>query len=186
MKTAMEFTVYEKLRYELFEQLFPVLLCTGTEEEKTSTLHFMIHNGNEFVHDSFEELCDMDGVEYPYAENDFKVNYFKRGGVNYVQILLPEIEVSKGMNDILRAYVLYSEVDGKIERYKYFIIKKFVEGNKTAILNVSSEKRGLLGHDLTNHVGDMDYEYWALVNNYATLLSKDFEEEEMAEQTESE
>ena len=181
----MEFTVYEKLRYELFEQLLPVLLCTGTKEEKESTLYFLIHNGNEFVHDSFKELCDMDGVDYPYADDDFKVNYFKRGGVNYVQIMLPEIKASEGVNDILRAYVLYSEVDGNIDRYKYFIIKKFAEGNKTAILNVSSEERGLLGHDLTVHAGDMDYEYWALVNNYATLLSQDFEEEEQAEQENS-
>lgn len=34
----MGFTVYEKLRYELFEQLLPVMLCTGTEEEKESIL----------------------------------------------------------------------------------------------------------------------------------------------------
>lgn len=181
----MGFTVYEKLRYELFEQLLPVLLCTGTEEEKESILNLLIHNGHELIHDSFKELCDMDKVEYPYADNDFEVNYFERGGVNYVQIMLPEIEASEGINDILRAYVLYSEVDGNIDRYKYFIIKKFAEGNKTAILNVSSEERGLLGHDLTDHDGDMDYEYWALINNYATLLSQDFEKEKKAEQTDS-
>ena len=80
---------------------------------------------------------------------------------------------------------MYSEVDGNIDRYKYFIIKKFAEGNKTAILNVSSEEKGLLGHDLTDYDGDMDYEYWALINNYATLLSQDFEEEKKAEQEKS-
>ena len=50
---------------------------------------------------------------------------------------------------------------------------------------MSVRKKEVCWDDLTDHDGDMDYEYWALINNYATLLSQDFEKEKKAEQTDS-
>lgn len=112
------------------------------------------------------------------SKPDFEVNYFERGGINYVQIILPEIIPSKGANNILRAYVLYSGRDGKIDAYKYFLIKKFAENGQLSIVNKDGPKDiGLLGHELTKHVGDMEYEYWALANDYAMLMVREFREE---------
>lgn len=172
----MKFTVYEQFRYELFEQLLPAMLFDGTDEERWKTLELLVYDGENMAHNCFADLCEMDGVDYPYDDNDFKAENFVRGGVHFVKISLPEIENSKGINDVLRAYVLYSKVDDRIDTYKYFVIKKFASENRISILNIDS-KKALLGHELTEHSGDMDYEYWALANNYATLLLKDFEEE---------
>lgn len=170
----MDYTVYELLRYELFEQLFPVLLFSGIKKERKQALYDFTHGGSDFIHVCFEELCKEDGVPYPYSENDFKVNYFERGGVKFVQIILPEIEPSKNKNNIFRAYLMYSEVKGSIKTYKYFVIKHFAEGDKTVIVNLVPDEIGFLGHDLTEHKGDMEYEYWKLVNDYATLIAQDF------------
>lgn len=82
-------------------------------------------------------------------ENDFKVNYFERGGVKFVQVILPEIEPSENKNNILRAYLLYSGTNDAIKTYKYFVIKHFAEGDKIAIVNIVPDDIGFLGHDLT-------------------------------------
>lgn len=39
-----------------------------------------------------------------------------------------------------------------------------------------SFKETLLGYELTEYAGDMDYEYWTLANDYAVLLLKDLDE----------
>ena len=118
----MKITEYERIRYELFEYLFPVLLFTGEEEEKIETFRCFIDYGVDYVHDSFEELCLMDGFVYPYLDNDFEVNYFERGGINYVQIILPENIPSEGANNILRAYILYSKMISIKRLTIYFIM----------------------------------------------------------------
>lgn len=174
-KMNMRFTKHERIRYELFEQLLPVLLCNSEKEEMESTLNFMIYNGHEFVCDCYKQLCEDDGVDYPYSDNDFKVNYFEKGGLKYIQIILPFIIPSTGANNILRAYVLYSGDESDIKAYKYFIIKDFINDKKIAILNISSDERGLLGHDLTSHRGNMDYEYWKLAQDYITLVTRELE-----------
>lgn len=174
----MKITEYEKIRYELFEYLFPVLLFTGEEEERIETLRCFIDYGVDYVHDSFEELCLMDGFVYPYLDNDFEVNYFERGGINYVQIILPENIPSEGANNILRAYILYSKKNDTILEYKYFVIVKFAENGQILIINKEGkDSPGLLGHELTEHTGDMEYEYWALANDYAMLMVQKYRKE---------
>lgn len=172
----MDFDKYDCLRYELFEILLPKMLHTGTEEEKSGVLQALLIHGGTFVYDMFAQMCEQDDVPCLYNNSDFQVHTFERGGIHFVQILLPEIDTS--VNNILRAYILYSKKDNQISRYKYFLIKEFMDNGKTHIIHANSEKRGLLGEDLTDHKGDMDYEYWKLANDYSKLLIKDFRKEE--------
>lgn len=168
----MDFDKYDCLRYELFEVLLPKMLHTGTEEEKQNILQALLTYGGAFVHDMFAQMCEEDGVPYPYSNADYKVNVFERGGIHYIQVLLPKIETA--VNNILRAYVLYIKKDGNISKCKYFLIKEFAENGKIHIIHANSGKRGLIGEELTGHKEDLDYEYWKLANDYSKLLIKDF------------
>jgi len=171
----MEFTIHDKIRYEFFEALLPEILCNGDKEEIDKYIHYVIDEGERFIPDMVEELYSDDGVECPFKPEEYEINRFVRGGINFVQIILPKLETK--VNDIQRAYLLYSQKDGKITEYKYFIIKRFFETESTFIVTVSSTERGLLGAELTDKLGDFDYEYWKLAQNYCELICIDCEEE---------
>ena len=62
--------------------------------------------------------------------------------------------------------------------YKYFVIVKFAENGQISIINKEGkDSPGLLGHELTEHTGDMEYEYWALANDYAMLMVQKYRKE---------
>ncbi len=168
----MSYTVYEKIRYELFEKLLPAVLCTGTKKERKEALKVLMEQGENFVRDGFVKFCEQDRVEYPYRKQDFQVNRFERGGIYYVQFMLPKEKVTPGNNDILRAYILYSvkKETGEIAAYKYFIIKHFADKDDTVVIHIDSEEMGAIGHTLTGHEGDMEYEYHKLAKDYVTVL----------------
>jgi len=170
----MEFTIHDKIRYEFFEALLPEILCNGDENEKRTYLSYVINDAEQFIPDMVEELYTDDGETCPFQQKDYAINRFERGGIYYVQINLPMFE-SK-VNEIHRAYLLYNQKDDSITDYKYFIIKKFYETGCVHIVNVSSTKRGLLGTELTDKIGDMEYEYWKLAQNYCELICMDAEE----------
>ena len=56
------------------------------------------------------------------------------------------------------------------------MIKRFKNG-KIFILHTSSECEQLLGEELAEHTGDMEYEYWRLVRTYAKVILLDMKNE---------
>lgn len=162
-----EYDGYDCLRYELFETLIPAILYKGTEKERDEFFWFLKQDGKTFIHDMYQTLCEDDGLPYPYENPDFEVRIFERGGVNILQILLPSYNPNIG--DILRAYFIFTKSDDSRDTRQYFLIKRFKNG-KIFILYANPECEKLLGEELTEHTGDMEYEYWRLVRSYAETI----------------
>lgn len=162
-----EYDGYDCLRYELFETLIPAMLYKGTEKERDEFFWFLKQDGKTFIHDMYQTLCEDDGLPYPYENPDFEVRIFERGGVNILQILLPSYNPNIG--DILRAYFIFTKSDDSRDTRRYFLIKRFKNG-KIFILYANPECEKLLGEELTEHTGDMEYEYWRLVRSYAETI----------------
>ncbi len=169
-----EYDRYDCLRYELFETLLPEMLYKGTEKEKDKFGELLKQNGKTFIHDVYQTLCEDDGLPYPYENSDFEVGIFERGGVNILQILLPPY--NPNISDILRAYLLFTKSDDSRDTRRYFVIKRFNDG-KIFILYANPECEKLLGEELTEHTGDMEYEYWRLVRRYAETILLDMRED---------
>lgn len=165
-----EYDRYDCLRYELFEMLIPKMLYKGTEKEKDEFFGFFTQYGKTFVQDMYQTICEDDGLPYPYKNPDFEVETFERGGVNLMQIILPSY--NPNISDILRAYFLFAKSDDGRDLRRYFLIKRFKNGS-IFILNVNPKFEKLLGEELTEHAGDMEYEYWRLVRNYAKIILRD-------------
>lgn len=49
------------------------------------------------------------------------------------------------------------------------MIKRFKDG-KIFILYANPNVRSYWGEELTEHTGDMEYEYWRLVRSYAEII----------------
>ena len=162
-----EYDRYDCLRYELFETLIPVMLYEGTEKEKDEFFGFLKHDGKNFIHDMYQTICEDDGLPYPHEKTDFEVEILERGGVNILQIILPPC--NPNINDILRAYVLFAKHGVSIDTRRYFVIKRFKNGS-IFILHINLELEKVLGEELTEHTGDMEYEYWKLVCDYAKTI----------------
>ena len=158
---------YDCLRFELFESLLPQMLYCGAEKEKEEFFSSLEQDGRTLVHDMYKILCEDDGVPYPYEEKDFKVEIFERGGINILQILLPPY--NPNINNVLRAYLLYTKYGDGRDTKRYFVIKRFKDGN-ISILYINAKMEALLGEDLTEHTGDTEYEYKKLVSDYAKIL----------------
>ena len=158
---------YDCLRYELFETLIPAMLYKGTEQEQDEFFGFLKQDGKVFIHDMYQTLCEDDGLPYPYDNSDFGVRIFERGGVNILQILLPSY--NPNISDILRAYFIFTKRDNSRDTRRYFLIKQFKNG-KIFILYANPECEMMLGEELTEHIEDMEYEYWRLVRSYAKTM----------------
>lgn len=170
----MVYDRYDCLRYELFETLIPAMLYKGTEKERNEFFEFLKQDGKIFIHDMYQTLCEDDGLPYSYESPDFEVRIFERGGgVNILQILLPSY--NPNINDILRVYLLFTNSDDSRDTRRYFMIKRFKDG-KIFILYANPECEKLLGEELTEHIGDMEYEYWRLVRGYAETILLDMRE----------
>ena len=163
----MEYGRYDCLRYELFEMLIPAMLYKGTEKERDEVFGFLKQDRKTFIHDMYQTLCEDDGLPYPYENSDFKVRILERGGVNILQILLPSY--NPNISDILRAYFIFTKRGNSRDTRRYFVIKRFKDG-KIFILYANPECEVLLGEELTEHIEDMEYEYWRLVRSYAKTI----------------
>lgn len=161
---------YDLLRYEFFEYLLPGLVYGGMQQEQLSLLKALEEIGSEFIHSLFDELCKEDGEEYPYTEKDFKVNLLERGGIHYIQIFLPGY--NSKINDVLRAYILYTNdrETNEIVEWRYFLIKRFWNGGKIHIWYIAPDDEKYLGDELTDKADEMEYEYWRLARNYMMVL----------------
>ncbi|MCM1540710.1 MAG: hypothetical protein NC121_05550 [Blautia sp.] len=161
---------YEYLRYELFEELVPRMLYWGTEEEKNEFFQLLLQENSSLVCDMYKMLCEDDGQPCPFQRDDFKTEMFKRGGISFLQINVPQ--GNSGTGGILRAYLLYmKQEDGRFVK-RYFVVKKFQNGNVFNV-HIAPDTESVLGEELTRHAGDMEYEYWKLVRDFVKLLLQD-------------
>lgn len=64
------------------------------------------------------------------------------------------------------------------------MIKRFRSGNVFNIY-VTPEEENLLGEELTDHVGDMEYEYWKLARDYSKIVLQDIMLDRKPEKKES-
>lgn len=171
----MQYNRYDYLRYELFEILIPSMLYEGTEEQKEEFYQLLIHDGKNVIHNMYNVLCTDDKLPYPYEKEDFEVNMLERGGIRILQILLPPHNPE--ISDILRAYLLFTRLQNGNCIKRYFVIKRFKEGS-VFNLCITPEMEKLLGVELTEHVGDMEYEYWKLARDYSRLIFRDNQSKE--------
>ena len=169
-----EYDGYDCLRFELFETLIPAMLYKGTEKDKNEFFGFLKQDGKAFIHDMYQTLCEEDGLPYPHEKAEFEAEVIERGGVNILQILLPPY--NPNISDILRAYLLFAKHGDSIDTRRYFVIKRFKNG-KIFILYANPQCEQLLEEELTEHTGDMEYEYWKLVRTYAKVILLDMKNE---------
>lgn len=108
---SAKFSQYDMVRIELFEMLFPKMIYSGTVEEQDRFFYALKEDGMNLVHDMYESMCEQDKIQYPYEKNDFSVKTLDRGGVGMIQINIPE--QNEQMNDVYRAYVLYTNREKK-------------------------------------------------------------------------
>lgn len=146
------------------------MLYEGTEEQKGEFFRLLIHDGKNVIHNMYNVLCTDDKLPYPYEKEDFEVNMLGRGGIRILQIVLPPY--NPNISDILRAYLLFTRLQNGSYIKRYFVIKRFKEGN-VFNLCITPEMEKLLGEELTEHVGDMEYEYWKLVRDYSRVIFRD-------------
>lgn len=161
---------YEYLRYELFEELIPRMLYQDTGEEQNDFFQLLLQENGNLIYDMYKTLCEDDGLPCPYKRKDFEAAKFERGGVNILQMLTPRN--SPEISGVLRAYLLYMKHgDGGFMK-KYFVIRRFQNGN-VFNLYITPEAEGVLGEELTGHAGDMEYEYWKLVRDFTRIMIQD-------------
>ncbi len=165
-----KYNYYDYLRYELFEELIPRLLYKGTSEEQNDFFQSLLQGNKHMIHELFQTMCEDDGVPYPYNNVDFETEIFERGGVNILQILLPPCDPE--INAILRAYLLYIKWEDRGYIKKYFLIRRFDNGD-VFNLYISPDIKGYLCEELTEHIDDMEYEYWRLVRDFTALMVQD-------------
>lgn len=180
-----QYNHYDYLRYELFEMLIPSMLYEGTEEQKEEFFQLLIHDGKNVIRNMYSTMCGDDKLPYPYEKEDFKVNMLERGGIRILQILLPPY--NPDISDILRAYLMFTRLQNGSYVKRYFVIKRFKDGS-VFNLCITPEMEKLLGEELTEHVGDMEYEYWKLVRDYSRVIfrnDKSKEKQGKAQQAEN-
>lgn len=158
---------YDCLRYELFEVLIPAMLYQGTEEENNEFFRLLMQEGKTLLYDMYNKLCEEDKLSFSFEKADFGVEVFERGGINILQIKLPP--GNPDIADILRAYVLFMKGKDGTYNKKYFVIKRFIDG-EIFNLHITPGMEKLLGEELTGNAGDMEYEYWKLVRDYVRAI----------------
>lgn len=173
-----KYSYQEYVKVLLFEHLLPHMLYTG--EEKDSLFQALRYDGRELVCDLVCELYQEDNQPCPYSTDDFSVEELNRGGIGMLRIDLPQCE--KDISSILRAYLLFAESADNVAHKKYFVIKRFPNG-KLFNLHINQQIEGRLGEELTDHAGDMEYEYWKLAKDYTKTLLPDLMDEEQQNET---
>lgn len=173
-----EFSHYDILRWEVFEKLFPQMLYDGGDEACTRFFNSVCEDGQELAYFIYKSLCSNDKVECPYKSEDFKTECLSRGNINMVKIQLPEH--NPDISDILRVYVVYSGKTDDPSARLYFIVRRFVEG-QVVVMYVSRQLETLRIEEITDHAGDMEYEYWRIAVSYTKIVCDMMAERELKE-----
>lgn len=154
---------FDGVRWEFFEEILPKLLYSEKEEIRREAFESLRDNGQDFICSMLRQMCEDDGVGFPYEREDFAVTVFERHDIHFIQMDLPPY--NPGISGVVRAYVLYT---GSSDRL-YFFIKHFTEGDMV-LLYVSPKLQVLKTGELTGHAGDMNYEHWKLAVDYLMIL----------------
>lgn len=163
---------YEDLvRWEFFEKLLPQMLYTGTGGKGDEVFNCLKEDGQRFIYEMLSCLCKDDKKACPYQVKDFEINFISRDTVNMIRIALPPY--NPRISDIVRSYILYSEGFSSISEKFYFIVKSFETG-EVIILYVPPKGNPVEMAELTDHFGDLEFEYDTLEAAY-TRIKQDTE-----------
>lgn len=165
---------YDTLFGELFERLFPEMVYNGPMDEQKEFFCLLQEEGSKLVYDMYRVMCEDAKLPCLNKKEDFEVNIFERGGINLLQIAFSQYGVD---DTILRAYLLFMEdYDGNIVK-KCFVIKRFSDKR---VFNTYITPNGELqiGNELTENLGNMENEFWNLVDDYVKLIILDKRTEE--------
>lgn len=174
-----KYNKYDLLKYELFEQLLPRLLYTLSEEQKKVFLEEIEAEAGNMVYELFKRLCDEDGIDCPYCEDDFPAEAVHEGGLSFISVAIPESEFQ--VNQVLRVYFLtaHERQNHEKQHTRYFYIKKFIDKGMVHVMYISPKEEPMLGDELTNHMDDRAYERRALARNFMIILMDEFHPEEI-------
>lgn len=180
-----KFSIYDKLKIELFEIVFPAFLYEQVKNEE-NFLNILQENISLFAHDMYASFCESEKVNYPYQTDDFHVEEIKIGSVTALQIDIPEVNMN--MNDILCAYIVWAPVEVEGISCKYFIIKRFHDTEDYFIIHIDENGKEFLGDEITEHITDRKYAQWRILCIFTKLtlekLQIEKENEEMKIQSE--
>lgn len=174
-ETRLDFDKYDMLKYELFEQLIPDMLYTGSDKEREMFLEGLEDKAGNMAYCLFKRLCDEDKVLCPYDKEDFSMDWFEEGGVHFTEITVPE--ASPEINYVLRAYVVktYERQNSNKKHFRYFVVKRFHDNGMIHVLYFSPENEWLLGEELTNHVEDKEYEHRSVARSFIIILMNELD-----------
>lgn len=169
---------HDRLRWELFEKLMPQMLYCGDDDERNKIFESLREDAQGLTYYIYQSVCGIDKEECRYKAEDFQAEVLSRGNIGMIKIRLPEH--NPDVSDILRVYVVYSEKADELSSRLYFIVKRFVEG-QVVIMYINSQLEALSVEEITDHAGNMEYEYWRIAVNYARIICDMFAEKELAE-----
>lgn len=166
----MEFDKYDLIKYEIFEELFPELLYKINQEEREKIIEELEISSENKIYELFNRLCEEEKIDCPYDKNDFTIHRFEEGGIQFIEISVPE--PSHQINHILRAYIMVVRERGNEEKkhMRYFVIKRFFKDESVHVMYVTPDKEVMLGDELTDHMDDKAYEHRAVARNFIVVL----------------
>lgn len=168
-------TNYDKkdlLKVEMFEHLFPGLFYHGTQKEQLDTIDVMLKDGNNFIKYIYHKICAEDGIEYPYTDDDFKVDTFERGGIYFIRLHVPGR--NPDITEVHRVYILYTKLRDtqEIVYWRYFTIKKFWDSKETFLFYIDPEMNILIGDEVPDD--DLNKEVNIVAHTYLHMIASEF------------
>lgn len=157
----------ERLRYELFDKLLPMMLYQGTDKEREAFFTTLHDDGQSLIYAMLQDMCRHDKIECPYALEDFGVNITSYENIGFIQINLPAC--NDKCNATLRAYLLFPQKADAAHNCLYFIIKRFQDGS-VYILHINRECNALIIEKLTGNCHGINYEHSRLMEACAAIL----------------
>lgn len=133
-------TNYSYLRSNFFEKQIPPMIYCGSEKERRHFFYQLRDNGRDFIYFLFNMIYADKIPSYSYEKNNFMLDVIHKDDVFMIQILLPAY--NPNTDDILRTYLIFDKHNDDIAAKKYFIIKRFSNG-QIFIIYISPQLKGL-------------------------------------------
>lgn len=178
----VEFDQYDKLKYELFEQLLPVLLYEEKDDVGKILLEELEAEYDGAVYDLFCRLCEDDKIECPYDKCDLAIKKYEMSGIQFIELSLPE--TTANINHAVRAYVLtaYGRKEPEKKYVRYLYIKKFHKIGQLYVMYISKDEELQLGSEVTDYTDDFERERRIVGRDFLMVLAKELEVGEKKEE----
>lgn len=163
-------TYYSYLRSNFFEKLIPRIVYYGSERERYRFFQQLRDNGRNFIYYLFNMVYADEIPSYPYEKDNFILDVIQRDNVLIIQLFLPAY--NPNADDILRTYLVFDKNNNDILSKKYFVTKRFSNG-QNFIIYITPQLKELTLEELTIYEGNMEYEYQILINNYYKILEEE-------------